>query len=102
MRRRTPSPVVPTGTSTITFQALFDASLANGGDPGSLSATQRNIQATFDVLISPIRATSARAASGLRRRAAVTSRARSSSTSSAGSQRKRFRSLTVAKPTVVA
>ena len=46
-----PVPVVPTGTSTITFQHLFDASLAEGGDPGSLSADQRNIQATFDVLL---------------------------------------------------
>jgi hypothetical protein len=47
----TPVPTVPTGTSTITFQHLFDASLAEGGDPGSLSADQRNIQATFDVLV---------------------------------------------------
>jgi hypothetical protein len=47
----TPVPVTPTGTSTITFQHLFDASLAEGGDPGSLSADQRNIQATFDVLL---------------------------------------------------
>ena len=47
----TPVPVTPTGTSTITFQALFDARLANGGDPGSLSANQRNIQASFDVLV---------------------------------------------------
>ena len=46
-----PVPVVPTGTSTITFQHVFDAKLANGGDPGSLSAEQRNIQATFDVLL---------------------------------------------------
>ena len=46
-----PVPVVPTGTSTITFQSIFDARLANGGDPGSLSAKQRNIQATFDVLL---------------------------------------------------
>jgi hypothetical protein len=43
--------VVPTGTSTITFQHIFDASLANGGDPGSLTADQRLIQATFDVLL---------------------------------------------------
>lgn len=43
--------VVPTGTSTITFQHVFDASLANGGDPGSLTAEQRLIQATFDVLL---------------------------------------------------
>ena len=46
-----PPPTVPTGTSTITFQHLFDASLAEGGDPGGLSADQRNIQATFDVLL---------------------------------------------------
>jgi hypothetical protein len=46
-----PVPAVPTGTSTITFQSIFDARLANGGDPGSLSAKQRNIQATFDVLL---------------------------------------------------
>jgi hypothetical protein len=44
-------PTVPTGTSTITFQHLFDASLADGGDPGSLSADQRDIQVTFDVLL---------------------------------------------------
>ncbi len=42
---------VPTGTSTITFQHIFDATLANGGDPGSLSAGQRLIQATFDILL---------------------------------------------------
>ena len=42
---------VPTGGSTITFQHIFDASLANGGDPGSLTAEQRLIQATFDVLL---------------------------------------------------
>ena len=47
----TPVPVVPTGTSWISFSHLFDASLAEGGDPGSLSADQRNIQATFDVLL---------------------------------------------------
>jgi len=46
-----PVPVVPTGTSTITFQSIFNARLADGGDPGSLSAVQRNIQATFDVLL---------------------------------------------------
>jgi hypothetical protein len=40
-----------TGSSTITFQHIFDASLANGGDPGSLSAEQRLTQATFDVLL---------------------------------------------------
>lgn len=40
-----------TGGSTITFQHIFDASLANGGDPGSLSADQRLTQATFDVLL---------------------------------------------------
>ncbi len=45
------APQVPTGTSTITFQALFDATLADGGDPGALSAGQRLIQATFDVLL---------------------------------------------------
>lgn len=45
------APQVPTGTSTITFQSLFDASLADGGDPGSLTAGQRLIQATFDVLL---------------------------------------------------
>ena len=45
------SVVVPTGTSTITFQHIFDATLADGGDPGSLSADQRLIQATFDVLL---------------------------------------------------
>jgi hypothetical protein len=39
----------PTGTSTITFAHIFDASLANGGDPGSLSAEQRLTDATFDV-----------------------------------------------------
>ena len=37
------------GTSTITFAHIFDASLANGGDPGSLTAEQRLIDATFDV-----------------------------------------------------
>jgi hypothetical protein len=42
---------VPTGTSTITFQHIFDASLADGGDPGSVSADERLIQATFDVLL---------------------------------------------------
>lgn len=42
---------VPTGTSTITFQHVFDASLAGGGDPGSLTAEQRLIQATFDVTL---------------------------------------------------
>ena len=42
---------VPTGTSTITFQHIFDATLADGGDPGSVSADQRLIQATFDVLL---------------------------------------------------
>jgi hypothetical protein len=40
-----------TGTSTITFQHLFDASLANGGDPGGLSADDRLTEATFDVLL---------------------------------------------------
>ncbi len=45
------APVVPTGTSSITFQALFDATLAGDGDPGSLSASERLIQATFDVLL---------------------------------------------------
>lgn len=42
---------VPTGTSTITFQHIFDATLADGGDPGSLTAEQRLIEATFDVLL---------------------------------------------------
>lgn len=37
------------GTSTITFAHIFDASLANGGDPGSLTAEQRLTQATFEV-----------------------------------------------------
>jgi len=39
------------GPSTITFEHLFDVSLANGGDPGGLSAGQRLIQAHFDVLL---------------------------------------------------
>ena len=42
---------VPTGTSTITFQHIFDASLADGGDPGGLTADERLIQATFDVVL---------------------------------------------------
>jgi len=42
---------VPTGTSTITFQHIFDATLAGDGDPGSLSASERLTQATFDVLL---------------------------------------------------
>jgi hypothetical protein len=41
----------PVGTSTITFSHLFDASLADGGDPGSLTAEQRLIQGTFDVIL---------------------------------------------------
>jgi hypothetical protein len=40
-----------TGSSTITFQHLFDSSLAEGGDPGALTADQRLIDATFDVLL---------------------------------------------------
>jgi hypothetical protein len=40
-----------TGSSTITFNHLFDASLAEGGDPGALTADQRLIDATFDVLL---------------------------------------------------
>lgn len=40
-----------TGTSTITFTHLFDASLAEGGDPGGLSADQRLIDGSFDVLL---------------------------------------------------
>ena len=42
---------VGTATSTITFSHLFDASLAMGGDPGSLSADERLIEATFDVVL---------------------------------------------------
>lgn len=45
------APPPATSGSTITFQHLFDASLAEGGDPGSLSADQRLIEATFDVLL---------------------------------------------------
>ncbi len=41
----------PSGSSTITFQSLFDASEAGYGDPGSLSAEQRLIEATFDILL---------------------------------------------------
>jgi hypothetical protein len=44
-------PPPATGTSTITFQHIFDASLAKGGDPGSLTADQRLIDATFDVVL---------------------------------------------------
>jgi len=47
----TAPPPPATGSSTITFQHLFDAALAEGGDPGSLTADQRLIQATFDVLL---------------------------------------------------
>lgn len=45
------APQVPTGGSTITFSSIFDATLAEGGDPGALSAGQRLIQGTFDVLL---------------------------------------------------
>ena len=57
-RKRESRVVIPTqasapatGTSHITFSHLFDASLAEGGDPGSLTADQRLIEATFDVLL---------------------------------------------------
>ena len=69
---------------------LFDARLAEGGDPGSLSARRSATSRRRSTCSSPTRATNARAASGRLRRAAATSRARSSSISSAESQRKPF------------
>ncbi len=44
-----PPPSNAPSQSWISFAAIFDASLANGGDPGALSAAQRLIQATFEV-----------------------------------------------------